>query len=77
MATSKQARPAKRAGGASPRTRVELYEIARNRDLPGRSKMPWSRSSTLPTKNCTPSGTSTCPFGRPRWKTGQRHSQAT
>lgn len=29
----------KRAGGASPKTRAELYEIARKRDLPGRSKM--------------------------------------
>jgi hypothetical protein len=29
----------KRTGGASPRTRAELYEIARKRDLPGRSKM--------------------------------------
>ena len=29
----------KRAGGASPKTRAELYEIARQRDLPGRSKM--------------------------------------
>ena len=29
----------KRAGGTSPRTRAELYEIARKRDLPGRSKM--------------------------------------
>jgi hypothetical protein len=29
----------KRAGGKSPKTRAELYEIARKRDLPGRSKM--------------------------------------
>lgn len=29
----------KRAGGSSPRTRRELYEIAKQRDLPGRSKM--------------------------------------
>jgi hypothetical protein len=29
----------KRTGGASPKTRAELYEIARKRDLPGRSKM--------------------------------------
>ena len=29
----------KRAGGASPKTRAELYEIARQRDLPGRSKI--------------------------------------
>jgi len=29
----------KRTGGATPRTRAELYEIARKRDLPGRSKM--------------------------------------
>jgi hypothetical protein len=29
----------KRAGGSSPKTRAELYEIARQRDLPGRSKM--------------------------------------
>jgi len=29
----------KRAGGSSPKTRAELYEIARKRDLPGRSKM--------------------------------------
>ena len=28
----------KRAGGTSPRTRAGLYEIARKRDLPGRSK---------------------------------------
>lgn len=29
----------KRGGGTSPKTRAELYEIARKRDLPGRSKM--------------------------------------
>ena len=29
----------KRTGAASPKTRVELYEIAKRRDLPGRSKM--------------------------------------
>ena len=29
----------KRAGGSSPKTRAELYEIAKKRDLPGRSKM--------------------------------------
>lgn len=29
----------KRSGGASPKTRAELYEIAKKRDLPGRSKM--------------------------------------
>jgi hypothetical protein len=28
-----------RTGGTSPKTRAELYEIARKRDLPGRSKM--------------------------------------
>jgi DNA-binding IclR family transcriptional regulator len=28
-----------RTGGASPKTRAELYEVARQRDLPGRSKM--------------------------------------
>jgi hypothetical protein len=28
-----------RTGSASPKTRAELYEIARKRDLPGRSKM--------------------------------------
>ncbi len=28
-----------RTGGAAPKTRAELYEIARQRDLPGRSKM--------------------------------------
>jgi len=28
-----------RAGGGSPKTRAELYEIAKQRDLPGRSKM--------------------------------------
>jgi L,D-peptidoglycan transpeptidase YkuD (ErfK/YbiS/YcfS/YnhG family) len=29
----------KRTGGSTPRTRAELYEIAKQRDLPGRSKM--------------------------------------
>jgi len=29
----------KRSGGKSPKTRTELYEIAKRRDLPGRSKM--------------------------------------
>ena len=29
----------KRTGGRSPKTRAELYEIAKQRDLPGRSKM--------------------------------------
>ena len=29
----------KRAGGDAPKTRAELYEIAKQRDLPGRSKM--------------------------------------
>jgi hypothetical protein len=29
----------KRRGGSSPKTRAELYEIAKQRDLPGRSKM--------------------------------------
>jgi hypothetical protein len=29
----------KRTGGSSPKTRAELYEMARKRDLPGRSKM--------------------------------------
>ena len=29
----------KRTGGDVPKTRAELYEIARQRDLPGRSKM--------------------------------------
>jgi hypothetical protein len=29
----------KRAGGTSPKTRAELYELAKQRDLPGRSKM--------------------------------------
>jgi Pyridine nucleotide-disulphide oxidoreductase, dimerisation domain len=29
----------KRTGGTSPKTRAELYEIARQRDLPGRPKM--------------------------------------
>jgi hypothetical protein len=29
----------KRTGGSSPKTRQELYEEAKRRDLPGRSKM--------------------------------------
>ena len=29
----------KRTGGSSPKTRQELYEMAKRRDLPGRSKM--------------------------------------
>jgi hypothetical protein len=29
----------KRRGGATPKTRAELYEDAKRRDLPGRSKM--------------------------------------
>ena len=29
----------KRAGGSSPKTRAELYELAKRKDLPGRSKM--------------------------------------
>jgi hypothetical protein len=29
----------KRTGGDSPKTRAELYELAKQRDLPGRSKM--------------------------------------
>lgn len=29
----------KRVGGDTPKTRAELYELARQRDLPGRSKM--------------------------------------
>jgi hypothetical protein len=29
----------KRTGAATPRTKAELYEIAKKRDLPGRSKM--------------------------------------
>lgn len=29
----------KRTGGAEPKTRQELYEEAKRRDLPGRSKM--------------------------------------
>lgn len=29
----------KRTGGSSPKTRAELYEQAKRRDLPGRSKM--------------------------------------
>ena len=29
----------KRTGSKSPKTRAELYELAKKRDLPGRSKM--------------------------------------
>jgi hypothetical protein len=29
----------KRRGGDAPKTRAELYELAKQRDLPGRSKM--------------------------------------
>jgi hypothetical protein len=29
----------KRTGGSSPKTRAELYEIAKRRNLPGRSKL--------------------------------------
>jgi hypothetical protein len=29
----------KRTGASTPKTRAELYEIAKKRDLPGRSKM--------------------------------------
>lgn len=29
----------KRTGGSEPKTRAELYEMARRRDIPGRSKM--------------------------------------
>ena len=29
----------KRTGGSNPKTRQELYEMAKQRDLPGRSKM--------------------------------------
>jgi hypothetical protein len=29
----------KRTGASTPKTRAELYEIAKSRDLPGRSKM--------------------------------------
>jgi hypothetical protein len=29
----------KRTGGSAPKTRAELYEMAKKRDLPGRSKM--------------------------------------
>jgi hypothetical protein len=29
----------KRTGGSSPKTRAELYEEAKRKDLPGRSKM--------------------------------------
>ena len=42
MATSKQGAAVtqrNRSGNASPTTRAELYEIAKERDLPGRSKM--------------------------------------
>jgi hypothetical protein len=42
MATSKQGAAVaarKRHGASSPKTRVELYEEAKRRDLPGRSKM--------------------------------------
>jgi len=28
-----------RTGGSSPKTRAELYELAKKRDLPGRPKM--------------------------------------
>jgi hypothetical protein len=28
-----------RTGGSSPKTRAELYEVAKRRNLPGRSKM--------------------------------------
>ena len=28
-----------RTGGSTPKTRAELYEMAKKRDLPGRSKM--------------------------------------
>ncbi|MGH9246491.1 MAG: hypothetical protein ACRD29_19710 [Acidimicrobiales bacterium] len=31
--------PRKRTGGSKPKTRQELYEVAKRRDLPGRSKM--------------------------------------
>ena len=30
---------AQRTGGTTPKTKTELYEIAKKRDLPGRSKM--------------------------------------
>ena len=29
----------KRTGGKTPKTRAELYELAKKKDLPGRSKM--------------------------------------
>jgi hypothetical protein len=29
----------KRTGGSTPKTRAELYEMAKKRDIPGRSKM--------------------------------------
>jgi len=29
----------KRTGGSTPKTKAELYEMAKRRDLPGRSKM--------------------------------------
>ena len=29
----------KRTGGSSPKTRTELYELAKQQDIPGRSKM--------------------------------------
>jgi hypothetical protein len=29
----------KRTGASSPKTRAELYELAKKRDIPGRSKM--------------------------------------
>jgi hypothetical protein len=29
----------KRTGGTAPKTRAELYEMAKRKDLPGRSKM--------------------------------------
>jgi hypothetical protein len=29
----------KRTGGSEPKTRAELYELAKKKDLPGRSKM--------------------------------------
>jgi hypothetical protein len=29
----------KRSGGTQPKTRAELYEMAKRRDLPGRSRM--------------------------------------
>lgn len=29
----------KRTGGSSPKTRTELYELAKKRDIPGRSRM--------------------------------------